>query len=108
MQVVSPRVVAGSALVRPRIVQHETGHSQHAGGVAAVRRADGHAPLPGAVPQLPEGVDSIDLRVPPLDLRGGVSHHVAVQLKGVARELGLRQGGFHKAGWRRRRFKDDR
>lgn len=107
MEVVTPRVIAGSAFVRPAIVQHETRHSQHAGRVAAVRRADGDPPLTGAVPQLPEGVDSIDLRVPPLDFRGGVSHHVAVQLKGVARELGLRQRGFHEARWRTR-FKDGR
>lgn len=107
VKVVTPRVIAGSAFVRPTIVQHKTRHPQHAGSVAAVRRADGDAPLTGAVPQLPEGVDPTDLRVPPLDFWGGVSHHVAVQLEGVARELGLRQRGFHEARWRAR-FGDGR
>lgn len=100
VQVVTPRVVAGSAFIRAGIVQHQTRHSQHAGRVAAVRRADGDPPLPGAVPQLPERVRSIDLRVPPLDFRGGGSQHVAAQLKGVARELGLRQRRPHETRWR--------
>lgn len=97
MQVVTPRVIAGSALVGPSIVQRQKSDAQHAGAVGAVGRADGHPPLAGAVPQLPEGMGSVDLGVPPLDFRGGVSRHVAVQLKGVTRELSLRKRGFHKA-----------
>lgn len=91
VQVVTPRVIAGSAFVGPSIVQRETRDPQHTHGVGAVGRADGHSPFTGAVPQLPEGIGSVDLRVPPLDFWGGVSHHVAVQLKGVARELSLRK-----------------
>lgn len=99
VQVVTSRVIAGSALVGPSIVQRETRDTQHTNGVCAVSRADGHSPLTGAVPQLPEGISSVDLRVPPLDFWGGVSHHVTVQLKGVARELSLRKRWFHKARW---------
>lgn len=99
VQVVTSRVIAGSALVGPSIVQRETRDTQHTNGVCAVSRADGHSPLTGAVPQLPEGIGSVDLRVPPLDFWGGVSHHVTVQLKGVARELSLRKRWFHKARW---------
>lgn len=91
VQVVTPRVIAGSALIGPSVVQGETGDTQHAHGVGAVGRADGHSPLTGAVPQLPEGIGSVDLRVPPLDFWGWVSNHVTVQLKGVARELSLRK-----------------
>lgn len=101
MQVVAPRVVAGPALVGAGVVQRQPSDSQHAHAVGAVCRVDGDAALAGAVPQLPEGVAAVDLRVPPLDLRRGVPHHVAVQLKGVARELGLRQGRLDKAGWTR-------
>lgn len=92
MQVVSSRVIAGSALVGSGVVQRETRHTQHAHCIGAVGRADGHAPLTGAVPQLPERISSVDLRVPPLDLRGGVPHHITVQFKGVACELSLREG----------------
>lgn len=60
-QVVAPRVVAGSALKRPGVVQREIRHSQHAHRVGAVGRTDGHPPLTGAVPQLPEGIGSVDL-----------------------------------------------
>lgn len=101
VQVVTSGVVAGPALVGPSIVQHETGNAQHAHAVCAIGRVDGHSPLTGAVPQLPEGIGSVDLSVPPLDLWGGVSHHVTVQLKGVARELSLRERWFHKASWTR-------
>lgn len=89
MEVVPPRVVAGSALVRPGVVQRETGHSQHAHGVHAVRSADGQPPPAGAVPQLPERVRSVQLRVPPLDLWGGVTYDVTVQLKDVARQFSV-------------------
>lgn len=92
MWVVTSRVIAGSALIGPSIVQRETRDTHHTHGIGAVGRADGHPTLTGAVPQLPEGICSVDLRVPPLDFWGGVSHHVTVQLKGVARELSLRQG----------------
>lgn len=91
MEVVTSWVIAGSALVGPGVVQHETRDTQHTHGVGAVSRADGDSPLTGAVPQLPEGIGPIDLRVPPLDFWGGVSHHVTVQLKGVACELNLRK-----------------
>ncbi len=91
VQVVTPRVIAGSALVRPSIVQRETRDTQYAHAVGAVGRADGHSPLTGAIPQLPEGIGSVDLRVPPLDFWGRGSYHVTVQLKGVARELSLRK-----------------
>lgn len=89
VQVVAPWVVAGPALVGAGVVQRQPGDSQHAHAVCAVRRVDGDAALAGAVPQLPERVATVDLGVPPLDLRRGVSHHVAVQLEGVACELGL-------------------
>lgn len=91
VQVVTSRVIAGSALVGPGVVQHETRDAQHAHGVDAVGRADGHPPLTGAVPQLPERIGSVDLRVPPLDFRDGVAHHVTVQLEGVTSELSLRE-----------------
>lgn len=99
VQVITSRVIAGSALVGPTIVQQETRDTQRAHGIDAVCRADGHSPLTGAVPQLPERISSVDLGVPPLDFRDGVSHHVTVQLKGVTRELSLRERGFHKARW---------
>lgn len=99
VQVVASRVITGSALVRPSIIQRKTRDTQHAHAVGTVGRVDGHSPLTGAVPQLPEGISSVDLRVPPLDFWGGVSHHVTVQLKGVARELSFRKRRFHKASW---------
>lgn len=102
VEVVTSWVIAGSALIGPSIVQHETRDAQYTHGVGAISCADGDSPLTGAVPQLPEGISSIDLRVPPLDFWGGVSHHVTVQLKGVACELGLGKRGFYKAscwGW---------
>lgn len=89
MEVVSPWVIARSALVGPSIVQHETRDTQYTHTVGAISRADGDSPLTGAIPQLPEGICAIDLRVPPLDFWGGVSHHVTVQLKGVTCELSL-------------------
>lgn len=104
VQVVTSRVIAGSALIGPSVVQRETRDAQHAHGVGAVRRVDGYSPLTGAVPQLPEGIGSVDLWVPPLDFWGGVSHHVTVQLKGVARELSLRERWFNKARWWWRRW----
>lgn len=99
-QVVAPRVVAGPALVGPGVLQREARDAQHAHPVVAVGRVDGHAALAGAVPQLLEGVDAVDLCVPPLDLWGGVTDHVAVQLKGVQRELSLRHWRLHKPSWR--------
>lgn len=105
VQVVTSRIIAGSALVGPSIVQRQTRDAKHAHGVQAIGRADGDSTLTGTVPQLPEGISSVDLRVPPLDFWGGVSHHVTVQLKGVACELCLRQRWFHKARWRRWRFR---
>lgn len=99
VQVITSRVIAGSALVGPTIVQQETRDTQRAHGIDAVCRADGHSPLTGAVPQLPERISSVDLGVPPLDFRDGISHHVTVQLEGVTRELSLRERGFHKARW---------
>lgn len=91
MQVVTSRVIAGSALIGPGIVQRETRDTQHAHAVGAVGRADGYSPFTGAVPQLPEGISLVDLSVPPLDFWGGVSHHFTVKLKGVTRELSLRK-----------------
>lgn len=99
MQVITSWVIAGSALVGPNIVQHEVGDTQHTHCVGTVGRADGHPTLAGAVPQLPEGIGSVDLRVPPLDFWGGVTHYITVQLKGVACELSLGKRGFHKARW---------
>lgn len=66
-------------------------YAQHAHSIDAVGGADGHPPLPGTIPQLPERVGSVDLRVPPLDFGGGVTYHVTVQLKGVTCELSLRK-----------------
>lgn len=102
VEVIAARVIAGSAFVGPSIIQHEARDAQHADSVGAVSCVDGDAPLTGAVPQLPEGLGPIDLRVPPLDFRGGVPHYVTVQLKVVAREFTLRERGFHKAScwWR--------
>lgn len=97
MKVVAPRVVASPTLVGAGVVQRQPGHAQHAHAIGAVRRVDGNAALAGAVPQLPERVAPVDLRVPPLDLRCGVSNHVAVQLEGVTRELGLRKGRLDEA-----------
>lgn len=91
VQVITARVIAGSALIGPNIVHRETRDPQQAHGVGAIGRVDGDSPLTGAVPKLPEGIGPVDLRVPPLDFGGGVSHHVTVQLKGVARELSLRK-----------------
>ena len=97
MEVVTSRVIACSALIRPSVIQRETRDPQHAHWVDAIRRADGHPSLTGAVPQLPERVGSVDLCVPPLDFWGGVTYYVTVQLKGVACELSLRQRWLHKA-----------
>lgn len=91
MQVVAPRVIAGSALIGPGILQREPSDTQHAHAVDTVGRIDGHPMPTGTVPQLPEGVGPVDLCVPPLDLWGGVAHHVTVQLKGVPCLLSLRQ-----------------
>lgn len=91
VEVIASRVVAGSALVGPGVIQREMGDSQHAHRVDPIRRVDRHPPLTGTVPQLPERVRSVDLRVPPLDFWGGVTHYVTVELKGVTRELSLRQ-----------------
>ena len=99
-QVVAPRVVAGPALVGPRVLQREARDAQHAHTVGTVGCVDGHATLASAFPQLLEGVDAVDLGIPPLDLRGGVTDHIAVQLKGVPCELCLRHGRFHKPSWR--------
>lgn len=91
MEVIASRVIAGSALVGASVIQCETRDPQSAHRVDAIGRADGHPPLTGAVPQLPERVGSVDLGVPPLDFRGGVTYHVAVELKDVTRELSLRK-----------------
>lgn len=99
MQIVTARIIAGSALVRPNVLQCETRDAQHTHCIRTVGCADGYPPLAGAVPQLPEGIDSVDLRVPPLDLRGGVTHYLAVKLKGVSCQLCLRKRRFHKARW---------
>lgn len=99
VEVIASRVIAGSALVGPSIVQSETCHPQHTHCVEAISCADGHPPLTGAVPQLPERVGSVDLRVPPLDLWGGGTYHVTVQLKGVTCELCLGKRWFHKTRW---------
>lgn len=99
VEVVPPRLVAGSALVRPGVVQREAWHSQHTYRVHTIRRVDWHPPPPGAIPQLPERVRSVELRVPPLDFWGGVTYYITVQLKGVACEFSLGQGWFHKARW---------
>lgn len=99
VQVVTSRVIAGSALVCPNIVQREIWDTQHTHCIGTVGCADGHPPLSSAVPQLPEGISSVDLRVPPLDFWGGVAHYVTVKLKGVSCELSLRKRWFHKASW---------
>lgn len=88
-QVVATWVVAGPALVDPGVLQREAGDGQHAHTVGAVGRVDGHPPLAGAVPQLLEGVRPVNIGIPPLDLRHGVTDHVTVQLKGVSSELYL-------------------
>lgn len=106
-QVVAARVVTGPAFVGSRVLKREACDAQHAHAVGAVGRVDGDAPLPGAVPQLLEGVGAVYLSVPPLDLWRGVTNHVTVQLKGVSRELCLRHGRLHKPSWRGRGFQSD-
>jgi len=99
-QVVALGVVAGPALVGPGVLEREARDAEHADAVGAVRRVDGHPALAGSVPQQLEGVGSVDLGVPPLDVRHGVADHVAVQLEGVPRELGLGHRRLHEPGWR--------
>lgn len=106
-QVVAARVVTGPAFVGSGVLERDARDTQYAHAVAAVGRVDGDAPLPGAIPQLLEGVGAVYLGVPPLDLRRGVTNHVTVQLKGVSRELCLRHGRLHKPSWRGRGFQSD-
>lgn len=107
-EIIAPRVVARPALIGPRVLQCEARDAEHTDPIGAVRRVDGHPPLAGSVPQLLEGVRSVDLSVPPLDLWSGVTHHLAVQLKGVPRELSLREWRLHKPSWRRKVYWDGR
>lgn len=107
-EVIAPGVVARSALIGPRVLQCEARDAEHTDPVAAVGRVDGYPTLAGSVPQLLEGVSSVDLSIPPLDLWGGVTNHVAVQLKGVPRELSLRHGRLHKPSWRGKVCRDGR
>lgn len=88
-EVVAAWVVAGPALVDPSVLQREAGDGQHTHMVGAGRRGDGHPSLAGTVPKLLEGVRPVNISIPPLDLRHGVTDHVAVQLKGVSCELYL-------------------
>lgn len=89
VMVVASRVVAGPALVHSGVLQREARDGQHADAVGAVRRVDGHPPLASAVPQQLEGIRSVDIGVPPLDLRHRIPHHVTVELEGVSGEFGL-------------------
>lgn len=99
-EVIAPGVVAGPALIGPRVLQCEARDAEHANPIGAVGRVDRYPTLASSVPQLFEGVGSVDLGIPPLDLWSGVTNHVAVQLKGVPRKLSLRHGRLHKPSWR--------
>lgn len=99
-EVIALRVVARPALIGPRVLQSEAPNDEHAHAVGSGRRVNRNPPFAGPVPQLLKGVRPVDLSVPPLDLGGGVTDHVAVQLKGVPCELNLRHGRLHKPGWR--------
>lgn len=61
-----------------------------------------------AIPQLEEVVGLVHLGVPPLDLRCGLPHNITVQLKGVARQLSLREGGLYKPRWGAAQRREDR
>lgn len=99
-EVIALGVVAGPTLIGPGVLQHEPCDAQHTDPIGAVGCVDGYPALAGTVPQLLEGVSSVDLGVPPLDLRSWVTNHVAVQLKGVPRELSLGHWRLHKPSWR--------
>lgn len=86
-QVIPPGVVAGPALVSPRVFQGEAGYSQHAHPIRPVGGVNGDPALPRAIPQLFERLSPVDFSVPPLDLWSGVPNHITVQFKGVPREL---------------------
>lgn len=107
-EVIAPGVVAGPALIRPRVLQCEARDAEHTDPIGAIGRVDGYPTLAGSVPQLLEGVSSVDLSIPPLDLRSGVTDHVAVQLKGVPRKLSLRHWRLHKPSWRGKVYRDGR
>lgn len=107
-EVIALGVVAGPALIGPRVLQCEACDAEHTDSVGAVGRVDGDPTLAGSVPQLLEGVGPVDLSIPPLDLRSGVTDHVAVQLKGVPRKLSLRQWRLHKPSWRGKVYRDGR
>ena len=98
--VIALRVVAGSALIGPRVFQSEPRDAEHAHAVGPVRRVNSNPPFAGPAPQLLKGVRPVDFSVPPLDLRDGVTDHVTVQLKGVPCQLDLRHWRLHKPGWR--------
>lgn len=86
-QVIPPGVVAGPALVSPRVFQGEAGYSQHAHPIRPVGRVNGDTALPSAIPQLFERLSPVDFSIPPLDLWSGIPNHITVQFKGVPREL---------------------
>lgn len=86
-QVIPLGVVAGPALVSPRVLQGEPGYSQHTHAVCPVGGVYGDTALPSTVPQLSERLCPVDFCVPPLDLWRGAPDHVTVQLKGVPSEL---------------------
>lgn len=86
-QVIPPGVVAGPALVSPRVFQGKAGYSQHTHPIGPVGSVYGDPALPSAIPQLFESLGPVDFRIPPLDLWSGVPNHITVQFKGVPREL---------------------
>lgn len=94
--VIAPGVVAGPTLIGPRVLQCEACDAEHTDSIGAIGCVDGYPTLAGSVPQLLEGVSSVDLGMPPLDLWNGVADHIAVQLKGVPRKLSLRHWRLHK------------
>lgn len=107
-EVIALGVVAGPALIGPRVLQCEASDAKHTNPIGTVGRVDRYPTLAGSVPQLLEGVGSVDLSIPPLDLWSGVTNHVAVQLKGVPRKLSLRHWRLHKPSWRGKVYRDGR
>lgn len=86
-QVIPSGIVAGPALVSPRVFQGKAGYSQHTHPIGPVGSVNGDTALPSAIPQLFESLSPVDFGIPPLDLWSGVPNHITVQFKGVPREL---------------------
>lgn len=77
-EVIALGVVAGPALIGPRVLQRQSSDAKHTNPIGTIGRVDRYPTLASSVPQLLEGVSSVDLGIPPLDLWSGVANHVAV------------------------------